>query len=281
MSDELFRPDLVAVDLDGTLLLPDLEFVPGGPAAVAALRGAGVPFVLSTGRMFRSARRVARELGVDDGPVVCYQGAMVADLRTGEPLLHHPIGGELAAEVVLHLRTLGRHVNAFIADDLYVEELDEWARRYAQHSAVEINLTADLAAEVAARAPTKFVVQSPAADVPRLVQELQAVWRGRLNVTRSQAEYIELVDAAVSKSAALQWLCERLGLRRERVVACGDGGNDVDMLRWAGLGVAMAEAAPEVRAVAGLVVPRAGLAALLERLSTAPFAGTGSEPRAG
>jgi hypothetical protein len=259
----------VASDLDGTLLAPDLAFVPGAPEAVAALRRAGVPFVLCTGRMFRSARPMARRLGVDDGPVVCYQGAMVADLAGGQPLLHRPIGGELAAEVVLHLRALGRHLNAFIDDDLYVEDLDEWARRYAKHSGVEIIATADLAAEVTLRSPTKFVVQSDAADVPLLVRELRGVWRGRLNVTQSQAEYIELVDAAVTKSAALRWLCRRLGLRRERVLACGDGMNDVDMLRWAGLGVAVAEAAPEVRAAADLVVPRAGLAALLGRLSQA------------
>jgi len=74
----------------------------------------------------------------------------------------------------------------------------------------------------------------------------------------------------VSKSGALQWLCDREGLRRERTVACGDAQNDLDMLRWAGLGVAMAEAAPEVRAAADLVVARVDLPALLAGLAAAP-----------
>ena len=73
-----------------------------------------------------------------------------------------------------------------------------------------------------------------------------------------------------TKSRALEFLCARLGLRRERTVACGDGLNDIDMLRWAGLGVAMAQAAPAVREAAGLVVAQDALGGLFERLAAAP-----------
>jgi hydroxymethylpyrimidine pyrophosphatase-like HAD family hydrolase len=87
-----------------------------------------------------------------------------------------------------------------------------------------------------------------------------------LYVTRSQATYIEFTDASVSKSGALAWLCGRLGVAREQVVALGDGMNDVDMLAWAGLGVAVAEAAPPVRAAADIVVRRAAVPAFLDSL---------------
>jgi hydroxymethylpyrimidine pyrophosphatase-like HAD family hydrolase len=164
-----------------------------------------------------------------------------------------------------------RHLNAFIDDQLYVERLDEWARRYAQHAEVSIEVVDDLAAEVAARPPTKFVVLSDPADVDVLLPLLQEAWHGRLYVARSQPSYIELAASGVSKSGALQWLSEREDLRRERTVACGDAQNDLDMLRWAGLGVAVAEAAPEVRAAADLVVARADLPALFARLALAPL----------
>jgi Cof subfamily protein (haloacid dehalogenase superfamily) len=270
VTAELVRPDLVACDLDGTLLTPELEFSSELPAALLALAASGVRFVICTGRMFRSARRVAAQLGFVTGPIVCYQGAMVADLGTGERLLHRPMDGEVAAAVVRRLRDLGRHLNAFIDDQLYVEQLDGWARRYAEHAEVGIELVDDLAAEVAVRPPTKFVVLSEPADIDVLLPKLQEEWRGLLYVARSQASYIELAAPGVSKSGTLQWLCEREDLRRERTVACGDAGNDLDMLRWAGLGVAVAEAAPEVRAAAAMVVPRAGLPALLTRLAAAP-----------
>ena len=269
-SAALFRPDLVASDLDGTLLPADDDDLPRTRRAIDRLRVAGIPFLICTGRMFCSARRVAAKLGLTEGPVICYQGALVADLATGEYLLHRPMNGEVAAEVVRHLRELGRHLNAYIDDKLLVEELDDWARFYAEHTEVGIEVVPDLEAAVAARPPTKLVAISDPADVERILPELQERWRGRLYVTQSQAEYIEMADASVTKSGALRWLCAREGWRRHRSVACGDGHNDIDMLRWAGLGVAMAEAASDVRAAAGLVVPHEELPRLLVRFSEAP-----------
>jgi Cof subfamily protein (haloacid dehalogenase superfamily) len=265
----LFRPDLVASDLDGTLLPATAEELPRTRRAIDRLRVAGIPFVICTGRMFCSARRVAASLGLRAGPAICYQGAMVADLATGERLLHRPMSAAAAAEVVRHVRELGRHLNAYIDDTLYVEELDDWARFYAAHTEVGIEQVADLEAEVTARPPTKLVLISDAADVERLLPDLLERWRGRLYVTRSQPEYIEIAAPTVTKSGALQWLCDRQGWRRDHAVTCGDGHNDIDMLRWAGLGVAMAEAAPEVRAASDLVVAHEDLPGLLMRLSEA------------
>jgi Cof subfamily protein (haloacid dehalogenase superfamily) len=266
----LLRPDLVASDLDGTLLAPDLSLPPALPGALRALAAAGVVFAVCTGRMFRSARAVAAQMGIDRGLVVCYQGAMVADLADGAVLLHTRMRPEDAADVVRRMRVLGRHVNAYIDDEMYVDEVDKWALHYTRHTGVELNEVDDLEAEVLRRPPTKLVAITDADDVTRILPDLQRRWRGRLFVERSQPEYIEFAAGGVGKGVTLQWLCDRLGLRRERAVACGDGDNDVDMLRWAGLGVAMAEAAPEVRAAAGVVLPRAELPEFFESLAAAP-----------
>ena len=268
---EVARPDLVASDLDGTLLTPELELSPALPGALRALADAGVVFAICTGRMFSSARAVAARMGVREGLVVCYQGAMVADLADGSALYHTRMPAKDAAAVVRRLRVLGRHVNAYIDDEMYVDEVDKWALHYTRHTGVELHQVDDLEAEVLRRPPTKLVAITDADDVTRILPDLQRRWRDRLFVERSQPEYIEFAAGGVSKSGALQWLCERLGLRRECAVACGDGDNDRDMLRWAGLGVAMAEAAPEVRAAADVVVPRAELPELFLRLAAAPI----------
>jgi Cof subfamily protein (haloacid dehalogenase superfamily) len=270
MTATLFRPDLVASDLDGTLLPPDLEFTPQTIAGIAALRAAGVVFAICTGRMFQSARDMAARLDLHEGLIVCYQGALVADLGTGEWLLHLPMSGDKAAEVVRKLRALRRHVNVFIDDEYYVEELDEWARRYAEYSKVECHAVGDLAALVKRRPPTKIVVSAEPDDAADLLPQLQDLWAGQLYVTRSLPHLIEINDEQATKSNALEFVCRRLGLRRERTVTCGDGLNDVDMLRWAGLGVAMAQAVDEVRASADLVVTQDDLGGLFEGLATAP-----------
>ena len=267
MSPRLFHPGLVACDLDGTLLSPGLEFPPGLHEALDVLRASGTAVIVCTGRMFVSARRIAARLGLHDGPIICYQGALVADLAGGEELRHRRMEPAVAADVVRHVRTLGRHLNAYVDDRLYVEQMDAWARRYAEQAEVDIEKVGDLEALVSSRPPTKFVLLSEPADVDAILPGLQERWRGRLYVVRSQASYIEIADPRVSKSEALEWVCERLGVPRELTVACGDGHNDVDMLRWAGLGVAVAEAVPEVRAAAGLVVPRDELPALFVRLA--------------
>ena len=262
-----FRPSLVAADLDGTLLARDLTWAAGLPEALAALRAAGVRTVVCTGRMLQSAQRVAARLGVADGPAVCYQGALVADLASGDWLRHIPMDGEEAAEVVRHVRAMGRQLNAYIDDQLYVEQVTDWARRYAEHVEVGIHTVDDMEAEVVRRPPTKLVLVTSVPDVDEILAGLQERWRGRLYVVRSQPEYIEFTDVSVSKSGSLAWLCDRLGVGREGVVALGDGMNDVDMLEWAGLGVAVAEAAAPVRAAADLVVPRAGMPKLLSDLA--------------
>ena len=102
--------------------------------------------------MLQSARRVAARLGITRGPVVCYQGALVADLASGEWLRHVPMDGEAAAEVVRHVAEMGRQLNAYIDDRLYVEQVTPWARRYAEHVEVGIDTVPDLAAEVRAAA---------------------------------------------------------------------------------------------------------------------------------
>lgn len=263
------RPELVASDLDGTLLSPTLEFPDLTKAGVAALMAAGIPFVIVTGRMFRSARPMAARLGLTRGPIVCYQGAMIVDLASGERLYHRPLESDAAIEVIRSMRELRRHVNVFIDDELYVESVDEWARRYASYAGVDINYVPDLVVEVRRRRPTKILITTDVADVDELLPRLQQRWGETLYVTRSQPEYIEVCDRSVSKSGALERLRTECGARRERTVASGDGQNDIDMLHWAALGVAVAEADAEVRAAADLVIERARLGQLFLALAHA------------
>ena len=200
--------------------------------------------------------------------MVCYQGAVVVDIAGGPWLYHRPIGHEDAVAVVRHVRALGRHLNAHVDDRFCVEELDEWAELYASYAEVGVEVVPDLEALVREREPTKFTIMTQPDDALALLPGLQARWRGRLYVTQSLPHVIEVTTAGATKAATLDWLVRDLGLDPARSVACGDGRNDIDMLRWSGLAVAVAEASAPVREAADLVVPRDRLGAFFTRLVT-------------
>ncbi len=264
------RPQLVACDLDGTLLGPDLVFSASTQAGVAALRAAGVPVVICTGRMFQSARARAAELGLRCGPIVCYGGALVADLGSGAWLRHQPIDGETAAALVRFARERSLHVNAYVGDELHVEQDDRWTRWTAEYAAVRVTLVPDLL-PVVAGGSTKLVVAADPAVAAGVAPEITRTFAGRLRAATSLPHFVEINAAAESKSRTLEWLREEsVHAAPERTVACGDGLNDVDMLEWAALGVAVAEGAEGLRRVARLVVPREELGALFGSLAAAP-----------
>lgn len=260
-------PSVVVSDVDGTLITPERLVPHGTREGLAALREAGVAVVLCTGRMVHTARVMARRLGLTSGLMICYQGAVVADIAGGPWLYHRPIAHEDAIDVVRHVRSLGRHLNAHVDDRFCVEEMDRWTEMYAAYAEVAVDFVPDLEALVREREPTKFTVMTEPDDALALLPGLQARWRDRLYVTQSLPHVVEVTTAGATKAATLDWLLNDLRLDAGRAVACGDGRNDIDMLRWAGFAVAVAEASGPVREAADLVVPRDELGALFIRLA--------------
>jgi Cof subfamily protein (haloacid dehalogenase superfamily) len=223
--------------------------------------------IVVTGRMFRSVRPYLVEAGIDD-PVVCYQGAVVADPRTGEFLRHEPIPLELARETIAVLGEEGFHVNCYVGDELYVDEVTPEAERYAGFQNLLLHEVGDLTAWLSAP-PTKLV----AIDDPDLLDGLEARMKarfdGRLYISKSLPFFLEFASPEVTKGSGLGFLAEHLGFTRERTVAFGDGENDVELLEWAGFGVAVANAHPRVLAVADWVCPSAaeeGVAQVVDAL---------------
>ena len=135
----------VAMDLDGTVL--DETFQPSARTteAIASAEAAGIACLVATGRMFVSARRIAEQLGIRR-PLVCYQGALVADPVSGEVLVHRPIEAPLAREILRAMPAEhARHSNLYIDDELYVWEENEATRRYSQVAGVEMHIVGPLA----------------------------------------------------------------------------------------------------------------------------------------
>jgi Cof subfamily protein (haloacid dehalogenase superfamily) len=209
--------------------------------------------VLVTGRMFQSVRRYALEAGLDD-PVVCYQGAVVAEPTTGRWLRHVPIPLQLARGAISALNNEGFGLNCYVGDELYVSEVTPEARRYADFQSLELHPVGDLLAWLS-DPPTKLVVIGDPEALDDLEQRMLGRFEGRLYISKSLPYFLEFASPEVTKATGLDFLSEHLGFARERTVAFGDGENDIELVDWAGYGVAVANAHDQVKEVADLVCP--------------------------
>jgi Cof subfamily protein (haloacid dehalogenase superfamily) len=235
---------LVALDLDGTILNRDLQISERVQSAVRATIQKGVHVTIATGRMFKASSPYARILGLKT-PIVCYQGAMIGDSETGEILFHQPVPVHLARDVIQLCQERGLHVNAYLDDELYVEQLSDEALFYAALSRVEAHVVGNLL-EFLDRDTTKLVIVSDPETTTSLAKELAAKYAGVLYIARSYPIFTEVAHPDCSKSRGLDRLVEILGITPAECMAIGDNLNDIDMIRWAGTGVAIAGSSPEV-----------------------------------
>jgi Cof subfamily protein (haloacid dehalogenase superfamily) len=233
--------------------------------AIARVRATGTHVIVVTGRMFRAALPYVKEAGLDD-PVVCYQGAVVADPTSGTFLRHVPIPRAVALEAIDAVVAAGFHVNCYVDDQLYVAAVTPEARAYADFQGLEIHAVGPLDTWLRDD-PTKLV----AVGDPQALEELEGVLKprfaGKLFVSKSLPHFLEFAHPDVSKGSGLQFVADRLGFTPAETVACGDGENDRELLDWAGFGVAVANAHEEILARADLVVPdveHEGVAQLLD-----------------
>ncbi len=233
--------------------------------ALERVRASGAHVIVVTGRMFRAVRPYLEQAGLDD-PVVCYQGAVVADPANGEFFLHLPIPLAEAHEAIDTVIAAGFHLNCYVDDLLYVAEVTPEARRYADFQHLDIHAVGDLRAWLD-RPPTKLVAVGDPPALDKLEAELKPRFAGRLFISKSLPYFLEFAHPDVSKGSGLAFVADRLGFSAAETVACGDGENDRELLDWAGFGVAVANAHDDVLARADLVVPpvqEEGVALLLE-----------------
>jgi Cof subfamily protein (haloacid dehalogenase superfamily) len=223
--------------------------------AVGRIIKAGISVVACTGRPFPGAVPWAKRIGLE-GPIICYQGAQVRAV-TGEMLLDQGIEHGLAMEVIRFARERDLHIQAYADDRLLVERDRPEAHEYADHAGMVINLVDDLDKAMGPTTP-KLVIVAARERLEALLPEVRRRWEGRLNAATSMPTYLEFTSIDSDKAQALAFLCQQMGISREQTVAVGDGRNDVSMIAWAGLGIAVAGSEPEVVAAADRTIPGPG-----------------------
>ena len=261
------RIRLVALDLDGTLISKTLRVSASVVASIARAREAGVAFTMATGRMFAAARPFARAIGIE-GPIICYQGAASYVVSSGERTSHIPLPPQIGAEVFSQAAADGVRALGYFEDRLYTEFNDKYTQTYTQLAGVEAHVVGPLDEYFRTRPTTKVNCVLEEAAAAAYVERLRASFGEDVYVTRSQPDFVEVINPNVDKGRALAAVARYYGVTMQETMAIGDSWNDVPLLSSVGLGVAMGTAPPELRAKADAVVAGVendGVAEAIER----------------
>ena len=186
--------------------------------------------IVVTGRMVQSVRRFLEPAALDE-PVICYQGAVVAD-ADGKWLRHEPIPLELAREVIELVEGGGLGLNVYVDDELYVSEVTKGSVDYAGFQHLEIHEVGDLL-EWLDEPPTKLVCVGDPAELDGVETRMKGHFGDRLYISKSLPYFLEFAAAGVTKGAGLDFLSAHMGFTREQTIAFGDGENDVELVEWA------------------------------------------------
>jgi Cof subfamily protein (haloacid dehalogenase superfamily) len=260
-------PLLLAVDLDGTLVEPRKPVRQAVIDAVNRVQAAGVRATIVTGRMYVGAKPFADALSLD-GPIVLYQGAVLADARTGRFEREVSLSNAVALRIYAAAKDHGLHVQFYRDDRFYVENDNAYAQLYARTSGTAPVVVPSLPAEFAGRDSTKVNVVTDPKRTAEVLALMERVCGPDAYVTRSNPEFVEMLNPAVDKGVALRIVAESYGIPMERVMAIGDSYNDLPLLRAAGFAVAMGSAPDELKAEADAVVgdvEHDGVAEAIER----------------
>ncbi|YAF97479.1 MAG: Cof-type HAD-IIB family hydrolase [Nodularia sp. CChRGM 3473] len=251
---------LLVLDIDGTISGQSNTLSEPVKQAIASVQAQGIQVAIATGRMYCSALRFHQEIN-STLPLMAYQGAWIQDPANQKIHRHLAVSKEIAHQLLdyfeqPHLRSL-LSVHFYINDQLYVRELTPETQIYVTRSGITPIPVGDLR-QVLTNEPTKVLALC---DDTNVINELLGNLRrqytpAELYLTTSVATFFEATNAFVNKGTAVRYLAEELlGLQRTNVMTIGDNFNDLEMLEYAGIGVAMGNAPAGVQAIAQWVAP--------------------------
>ena len=247
---------LIALDLDGTLLTTDKKLTDRTKATLKAAREQGVKVVLTTGRPLKAMDFFLKELGTDghdDEYTITFNGGLVQK-NTGEILDKTVFSIDDVIRIYEETEKLNIPLDAISEGIVYQIQSDQESL-YAQFNpALTFVPTAfeDLSSQITYN---KCVTAFPQELLDAAIQKISPELFDKYEIFKSRELLLEWSPKNVHKATGLAKLIDHLGIDRSQVMACGDEANDLSMIEWAGLGVAMQNAVPEVKAVANVVTP--------------------------
>lgn len=241
---------LIALDLDDTLLHSDLSISEANRRAIADARNRSVRVVLASGRNYHSMKKYAATLGLDvpGEYLVCSNGSEILRADTGESIYERKIDGELCVEVAKAVKDRGFAYQIYEEGRIRASGESYWTSEDTRLTGQTLDPIAPEDEDAfLRRGHLKFVIPGPPDRISVLLEQMTDLMRGRAEVLISKPYFLEVLPYGADKGSALEFLAVRLGVAMDDVMAIGDSMNDAGMLRAAGIGCVPANALPAAR----------------------------------
>lgn len=251
-------PRLFAFDLDGTLLTDSKQLSPANSRALHEMAASGAVIVFASGRLGSSMQKLVPGT-MDDVAMLTLNGAAVYTGRSkgARKVLDAPLSNTAADYLIDYALKKPFGLNYYIDDNLYAirnQTTAPWIRLYYEQTGTEYHFVENLDA-FRGRRPSKMIFVGAPAILDEQQKHFEQLWGPSVYVCRTWDYYLEFLDLHANKAAGLEALAKEYGVEWSRIAAFGDAANDIPMLEKAGYGIAMANAAPQVKLAAGRVSP--------------------------
>jgi len=247
---------LAFIDMDDTLLGPDKTISIENLHALDRLRAAGIEIVIASGRHHKNLGQYRDDIRGMDW-LISSHGSAVESLQTGEVILDHTLPAELVRVICQRAKQEGVGIIAYHRDGAYIEQASEWTDLHVRRTGWTLSVR-----DFETLPPEgfqKILWVEHESCLTALAPVMQAEFKGRAQVLQTEPELLEFFSPQTNKAVGAQALIERRGLSQDRTLAFGDGCNDLELLRWAGVSVAMAHGCEAARQAAQWVSPSAAL----------------------
>ena len=266
---------MIVLDLDGTLTNNKKEITPRTKQALMQAQAAGVHVVLASGRPTYGIVPLAEELKLkeNDGFILAFNGGKIIDCTNNEVLFEQKLDEQLVPILFQKAKKAGMEILTYQGEGIAATNKDD---EYVQHEAfinkMPVTQYDDFLNQLVYPINKCLIVGDPT-PLHELEIRLAKELEGKMDVYRSADFFLECVPLGIDKARALDRLISSLRISREEVIACGDGYNDLSMIRFAGLGVAMANAAQDIQSEADFVTlsnEEDGVAHVIEHFILSP-----------
>ena len=240
---------MIATDIDGTILKYNYEFNQPVIDCIKNLSACNIPVVLVTGRMHGAAKIVADRLDLKT-PIISYQGGLIKD---GEKIIYErTIDPKTARKIINWGKANNIHLNVYVEDKLYVEDDNQYIKDYIGDKGIDYHLVNSFDELDFTKLNKLLAINYDCKFIDSLIEELRAKYP-QLYVVKSFDYFCEIANKEATKGNAIKFLAKKYGIALNEVLAIGDQNNDIEMVKTAGIGVAMGNGTPEIKAAADYI----------------------------